>query len=88
MKINKTTLSVPSFGTVRALNSALAVSIQGTHIVYHRQNSKASDETTIKRIDDGEQIEWRQKDKRPDSAEGSPVGRQESPAQVYWRFEL
>lgn len=37
MKVSKTNLTVPSIGTVGASKSEVAVSIQGTHIVYHRQ---------------------------------------------------
>jgi hypothetical protein len=36
MKQREKNLTVPSFGTVKAHYRVVAVSIQGTHIVYHR----------------------------------------------------
>lgn len=39
MKISKIGITVPSIGTARACKSAVAVSIQGTHIVYHRHET-------------------------------------------------
>jgi hypothetical protein len=36
MKLLKSSLTVPSIDTVRTVSAVVAVSIQGTHIVYHR----------------------------------------------------
>jgi hypothetical protein len=44
MKISKIGLTVPSIGTVRARKLAVAVSIQGTHIVYHRGKAAQSEQ--------------------------------------------
>jgi len=43
MKQRKNSLTVPSFDTVRAVSLVFAVSIQGTHIVYHRLREKLAD---------------------------------------------
>jgi hypothetical protein len=46
MKVSKTGLAVPSIDTVRARNPAVAVSIQGTHIVYHRTKRELLNSTS------------------------------------------
>jgi hypothetical protein len=44
MKQREKSLTVPSFGTVQAILAVVAVSIQGTHIVYHGALTRNQDE--------------------------------------------